>query len=118
MRWNERIWRGKSVVTELPSRYLTQRPLDHGSNLIVVDSSRPPGANLVKQIIAAILQKSAAPLTNHVFMVAEFGGHILGSMTAKTGFSHTTIRRMWAAFGLQPQAATAIIATAPIPRPC
>jgi hypothetical protein len=24
------------------------------------------------------------------------------SMAAETGFSHTTIRRMWAAFGLQP----------------
>ena len=23
-------------------------------------------------------------------------------MATKTGFSHTTIRRMWAAFGLQP----------------
>src|SRR5262249_1494349 len=26
----------------------------------------------------------------------------LRSMAAETGFSHTTIRRMWAAFGLQP----------------
>src|SRR6476469_2365356 len=41
-----------------------QRPLDHGSNLVVVYRSRSAGANLVKQTIAAILQKSTAPLAN------------------------------------------------------
>jgi hypothetical protein len=32
-----------------------QRPLDHGSDLIVVDGARAAGAGLVKQAIAAIL---------------------------------------------------------------
>jgi hypothetical protein len=27
--------------------------------------------------------------------------YLIRSMAAETGFSHTTIRRMWAAFGLQ-----------------
>jgi hypothetical protein len=33
-----------------------QRPLDHGSNLIVVDGARAAGASFVKQAITAILQ--------------------------------------------------------------
>ena len=40
-------------------RRRAQCPLDHGSNLIVVDSSRSAGTRLVKQTIAAVLQKSA-----------------------------------------------------------
>ena len=48
-------------------RRRAQRPLDHGSNLIVVDGARAAGAGLVEQAIAAILQKSAAPLANGVF---------------------------------------------------
>jgi hypothetical protein len=48
-----------------------QRPFDHGSNLIVVDRSRSAGTSLIKQAIAAILQKSAAPLANGVFVEAE-----------------------------------------------
>jgi hypothetical protein len=58
-------------------RCRAQRPLDHGSNLIVVDSSRSAGAGLVKQTIAAILQKSATPFANCVFVQAELGSHIL-----------------------------------------
>jgi hypothetical protein len=54
-----------------------QRPLDHRSNLIVVDGSRAARAGLVKQAIAAILQKSATPLANGVFVEAEFGSHRL-----------------------------------------
>jgi len=54
-----------------------QRPLDHGSNLVVVYRSRSAGANLVKQTIAAILQKSAAPLANRMFVMAKFGSHLL-----------------------------------------
>lgn len=54
-----------------------QRPLDHGSNLIVVYRSRSAGANLIKQTIVAILQKSAAPLANRMFLMAKFGRHIL-----------------------------------------
>jgi hypothetical protein len=58
-------------------RCRAQRPLDHGSNPIVVDCSRSAGASLVKQTIAAILQKSATPLANCVFVGAELGSHTL-----------------------------------------
>jgi hypothetical protein len=61
-----------------------QRPLDHGSNLIVVDGARSARAGLVKQAITAILQKSAAPLANGVFMNAEFGSHGLAWQAIRT----------------------------------
>jgi hypothetical protein len=54
-------------------RCRAQRPLDHGSN----HCSRSAGASLVKQTIAAILQKSATPLANCVFVGAELGSHTL-----------------------------------------
>src|SRR6202040_1843418 len=47
-----------------------QRPLDHRGNLIVVDGSRAARACLVKQAITAVLQKSATPLANGVFVEA------------------------------------------------
>jgi len=47
------------------------------ANLVVVYRSRSAGANLVKQTIAAILQKSAAPLANRMFVMAKFGSHLL-----------------------------------------
>jgi hypothetical protein len=56
-------------------RCRTQRSLDHGRNLIVVDGTRAARAGFVKQAITAILQKPAAPLANGVFMNAEFGSH-------------------------------------------
>jgi hypothetical protein len=62
----------------------TQRPLDHGSHLIVTDSSRSAGASLVKQTIAAILQKSATPLANCVFVEADLGSHILARQAVRT----------------------------------
>jgi hypothetical protein len=55
----------------------TQCPLDYLSSLIVVDGSRAARAGLVQQAITAILQESAAPLANGVFMDAEFGSHTL-----------------------------------------
>src|SRR5262249_46324497 len=61
-----------------------QCPLDHGSNLIVLDRSRSAGASFVKQTIAAILQKSAAPLANCVFVEAEFSRHILARQAVRT----------------------------------
>ncbi len=61
-----------------------QRPLDHGSNLIVIDSSRSAGASLVKQTFAAILQKSATPLANCVFVEADLGSHILARQAVRT----------------------------------
>ncbi|MHC2627451.1 hypothetical protein ACVIU7_004982 [Bradyrhizobium liaoningense] len=60
-----------------PSRRRTQRAIDHGGNLIVVDGARAARACLVKQAITAILQKSAARLANGVFVEAEFGSHRL-----------------------------------------
>jgi len=56
-------------------RRRTQRSLDHGRNLIVVDGARASRAGFVKQAITAILQKSASPLANGVFMNAEFGSY-------------------------------------------
>jgi len=47
-----------------------QSPLDHGSNLIVVYRSRSAGPSLIKQTIAAILQKSATPLATRMFVDA------------------------------------------------
>ncbi len=61
-----------------------QRSLDHGGNLIVVDGARAARAGLVKQAIAAILQKSAAPFANGVFMEAEFGSHGLAWQAIST----------------------------------
>lgn len=48
-----------------------QRPLDHGSNLIVV--AKPAWPSVVKQAITAIVQESAEPLANAVFVEAELG---------------------------------------------
>jgi hypothetical protein len=50
-----------------------QRPLDCGSNLIVVDGSMRPG--LVNQAITATLQEPAAPLADGIFVDADFGSH-------------------------------------------
>lgn len=58
-------------------RRRAQSPLDHGSNLIVVDGARAARAGLVKQTITAVLQKSAAPFANGMFVDAEFGGYRL-----------------------------------------
>jgi hypothetical protein len=54
-----------------------QRSFNHRSNLIVVDAARAARAGLVKQAITTILQKSATPLANGVFVEAEFGSHRL-----------------------------------------
>ena len=65
-------------------RRRTQRPLDHGSDLIVVDGSRAARAGLVKQAITAVLQKSAAPLANRMFVEAEFGSYRLAWQAIRT----------------------------------
>jgi hypothetical protein len=44
-------------------------------SLIVADGARPSRAGFIKQAITAILQKSAPPFANGVFMDAEFGSH-------------------------------------------
>ena len=41
-------------------RRRAQRTLNDGSNLIVVDRSRPPGSRLIRQAIDAALEKTAA----------------------------------------------------------
>jgi hypothetical protein len=65
-------------------RCRTQRSFNHGRNLIVVDRAKAAGAGFVKQAITAILQKSAAPLANGVFMNAEFGSHGLAWQAIRT----------------------------------
>ncbi len=65
-------------------RRRAQRPLDHGSNLIVVDGSRAARAGLVEQAITAILQKPAAPLANGVLVDAEFGSHRFAWQVVRT----------------------------------
>jgi hypothetical protein len=62
----------------------------YGSNLIVIDSSRSAGASLGKQTIAAILQKSATPLANCVFVEAEHGSHILARQAVRTSQNDAT----------------------------
>jgi hypothetical protein len=61
-----------------------QRSLDHGGNLIVVDAARAARAGFVKQGITAILQKSATPLANGVFVEAEFDSHRLTWQSIRT----------------------------------
>jgi hypothetical protein len=65
-------------------RRRAQCPLDHASDLIVVDAARPAWASLIKQAITAILQKSAAPLANGVFVNAEFGSYRLARQAIRT----------------------------------
>ena len=65
-------------------RCRAQRPFDHGSNLIVVDASRSAGTRLVKQTLAAFLQKMATPLANYVFVKAELGSNILACDAVRT----------------------------------
>jgi hypothetical protein len=74
-------------------RRRTQRPLDHGSNLIVSDGSRAARAGLVKQTIAAIFQKSATPLANGVFVDTEFGSHGLAWQAVRTSQDHSASLR-------------------------
>src|SRR5882757_1480718 len=86
-------WCGKSQFPQPSSgstsasrvnRRRAQRPLDHGSNLIVVDGSRAARAGLVEQAITAIFQKPAAPLANGVFVDAEFGSHRFARQAVRT----------------------------------
>jgi hypothetical protein len=65
-------------------RCRAQRPLDYGGNLIVIDRSGSAGASLVKQTIAAILQKSTTPLANRVFVEAELGSNLLARHAVRT----------------------------------
>jgi hypothetical protein len=55
-----------------------------GGSLIVVDGARAARAGFVKQTITAILQKSAAPLANGVFVEAKLGGDRFAWQTIRT----------------------------------
>ena len=66
------------------SRRRAQCPLDYASNLIVGDRSRAAWPSLIKQTIAAILQKSATPFANCVFVKAELGRYILTCQAVRT----------------------------------
>jgi len=61
-----------------------QRPFDHGSNLIIVDSSRSARASLVKQTIAAILQEAATPLANRMLVEALLSRDGLAGQAIRT----------------------------------
>jgi nucleotidyltransferase/DNA polymerase involved in DNA repair len=63
-------------------RRRTQRPRDHGSESLIVRGAARAG--LVKRTITAILQKSAAPLANGVFVEAEFGSYRLARQAIRT----------------------------------
>jgi hypothetical protein len=66
------------------SRRRPQCPLDHGSNLIVVDRSWAAWPSFIKQTIAAILQKPASPLANCVFVKPKLSSHILARQAVRT----------------------------------
>jgi hypothetical protein len=61
-----------------------QRTFDHSSNLVILDRSRSAGASLINQTIAAILQKSATPLTNGMFVQTKLGSHGLARQAVRT----------------------------------
>jgi hypothetical protein len=62
---------------------VVRRPLDHASDLIVNDRSRSAGTRFVKKTLAAILQKTATPLANRVFVEAELGSHVLARQAVR-----------------------------------
>jgi hypothetical protein len=75
------------------SRRRAQCPLDHGSNLIVGDCSRAAWPSFIKQTIAAILQKSATPLANSVFVKPKLGSYILARQAGRTTQNDATSLR-------------------------
>jgi hypothetical protein len=64
------------------------------SSMIVVDGSRTARAGFVKQAITAVLQKSAAPLANRVFVEAEFGSHGLAWQRKKVEMRFAHMKRI------------------------
>ena len=61
-----------------------QRPLDHRSDLIVVDRSWSAGSSLVQQTIKATLQEAPTPLANRVFVDAQLGRDDLAGQAVST----------------------------------
>jgi hypothetical protein len=74
-------------------RCRAQCPLDHGSNLIVGDCSRAASPGFIKQTIAAILQKSATPLANGVFVKPKLSSYILARQAVCTTQNDATSLR-------------------------
>src|SRR5215475_4343693 len=70
-----------------------QRAFDYRGDLIVADGSGSTGTRLVKQTIAAVLQKSTAPLANRVFVNAEFRSHLLTGQAVRTSQNDATSLR-------------------------
>src|ERR1700727_1492531 len=63
----------------------------------LLDEARPRRPRRIDDDqVAAVLERTWRPTP------ADATHCSIGSMAAETGFSHTTIRRMWAASGLQP----------------
>ncbi|MET4608678.1 hypothetical protein ABIB90_008186 [Bradyrhizobium sp. JR4.1] len=69
------------LIAGHPPRSRPRHALDYLGNLIIVHGSRAARAGFVKQAITAILQESAVPLANAVFMDANFGSHRLAWQT-------------------------------------
>jgi hypothetical protein len=44
----------------------SQRALDHGSDLIVIDRARPARARFIQQAVNALLQKAPPPLADGI----------------------------------------------------
>lgn len=59
---------------------------------------RPTLAPLNHQLdqVAAVIERTLRPT------LADVTHRLIRSMVVKAGYSHTTVRRMWMAFGLQP----------------
>jgi hypothetical protein len=51
----------------------TQRPLDHGRHLIVVDRPGPARSGFVQQTLHAILEEATPPFADRVLMHTQFG---------------------------------------------
>ncbi|SFN98920.1 hypothetical protein SAMN05216573_1416 [Bradyrhizobium sp. Rc3b] len=68
------LWLSQSVAS---GGVIAQRPLNHGSNLIVVDGSSAASAGPLKQATEVSLQKSAAPFADGVSVDAEFARYRL-----------------------------------------
>jgi transposase len=63
----------------------------------LLDEARPGRPRTINDDqVAAVIERTLRT------MPADATHWSIRSMAAETGFSHTTIRRMWAAFGLQP----------------
>src|SRR5712672_1511593 len=66
----------------------------------LLDEARPGRPRTINDDrVAAVIERTLRT------MPADATHWSIRSMAAETGFSHTTIRRMWAAFGLQPHLA-------------